>query len=121
VAERRPVLVVEDDVDLRTLLSELLETEGYRVLVAENGASAIDVLRRTPDVGLILLDLMMPVMDGYQFRAHQVRDPAMAAIPVILLTADGNAVQSAERLGVVEAMTKPVELDRLLALVARYC
>ena len=120
-AVRRPVLVVEDDADQRTLLTELLEVEGYRVLVAENGASAIDLLHRTPEVGLILLDLMMPVMDGYQFRSQQVQDPAIAAIPVILLTADGNAVYKAGHLGAVEAMRKPLEFDRLLALVARYC
>jgi CheY-like chemotaxis protein len=113
------VLVIEDDADILRAVVQVLEDEGYAVRAAENGRVALAVLRepgaRPPCV--ILLDLMMPVMDGWAFRAEQLRDPALAAIPVIVLTADGNAVEKAQLMNGAGALRKPVELLTLLEAI----
>jgi signal transduction histidine kinase len=85
--ERR-LLLVEDDGELRNSLSDLLRGDGYQVIGASNGSEALDCLRKGPAPDLILLDLMMPVKDGWQFRIEQKRDPSMASIPVLALSAD---------------------------------
>ena len=79
------VLVVDDDLDSRTLLEMALAEEGYAVLVAANGAEALTVARQSHPI-VILLDLAMPVMDGFAFRAAQLRDPQLAGIPVICVS-----------------------------------
>src|SRR6476661_1385409 len=89
------VLVVEDDDDTRDSLQELLGNEGYAVLAAANGAAALSLLRaapraRTPPCDLVILDLMMPVMNGWDFRARQRADPTLAGIPVLLMSAGGH-------------------------------
>jgi CheY-like chemotaxis protein len=108
------VLIVEDDADIRETLGELLEEAGYETDEAANGREALDAARRArPD--LIVLDLMMPVMDGWQFRTAQKSDPALAEIPVIVISASGPP-------GSIDADTylqKPFPLDRLVAEVAR--
>jgi CheY-like chemotaxis protein len=114
------VLIVEDDRDTRESLAALLEAEGYRVLEAEHGAVALDVLRRSP-VCIILLDIFMPIMNGHAFIQEQRRDPALAGIPVVVMTADAAAAGDAARRGVAEAMTKPLDHDRLLEVVAHHC
>ena len=113
------VFVVEDDVDTRDMLGRFLELEGYDVAVAENGKEALDRLRSGVRPCVILLDLMMPVMDGWQFRRQQVLDETLAEIPVIVVSAAGK-----DRLREVEAdgyLSKPVDLDQLLGEVTRYC
>ena len=118
----RAILVVEDDVDVREALATLLETQGYRVLEAENGLEALGRLRDADfDVCLILLDLFMPVMNGWTFREEQLRDPTMAAVPVVVVTADVSARRSGKDLRAEEYLTKPVDFDHLLAVVARHC
>jgi len=84
----RCLLLVEDDAELRSSLGDLLRGDGYHVVDASNGLEALDCLQKgiTPD--LILLDLMMPVKDGWQFRIEQKRDPEFASIPVLVLSAD---------------------------------
>src|SRR5439155_12456386 len=82
----RCVLVVEDDTDGRETLAELLEAEGYPVARAANGRQALDYLQRAGPPGLILLDLLMPVMDGYQFRQRQRQDPVLASIPIAVVS-----------------------------------
>jgi CheY-like chemotaxis protein len=113
------VLVIEDDADILRAVVQVLEDEGYVVTAAENGRVALAALRapgaRPPCV--ILLDLMMPVMDGWAFRAEQLRDPALAPIPVIVLTADGNAAEKAVLMNGAGALRKPVELLTLLAAI----
>ena len=113
------VLVVEDDPDILRALVQALEDEGYAVRAAENGRAALAALRapgaRLPCV--ILLDLMMPVMDGWAFRAEQLRDPLLAEIPVVVLTADGSAAARSAVLEVAGALRKPVELLTLLAAI----
>ena len=115
---RGRVLVIDDDEMIQESLREVLLDEGYEVLLAQNGVDALAKLKQGPPPTVILLDLMMPVMDGWQFRAEQKKDPALARIPVIVITAAGNAVRAS-----VDAdlfMTKPVRLEDLLAAVGRY-
>ena len=95
------ILVVDDDHDIRDSLVELLEDHGYQAVGAANGVEALGVLRTTPEPPcLILLDLMMPVMDGRQFREQQVKNPAWLQIPVIVISAYGNVEQQARELEV---------------------
>lgn len=116
----KSVLVVDDDPDICEIFKDLLESYGYLVTTAENGADALDKLRAGEDPGLILLDLMMPVMDGIQFRDEQVRDPSLAAIPVVIVSAGGDVAAKAAAAG-VEGLSKPVDIDVLLATVGRFC
>ena len=85
----RRVLIVEDDLDTREMLARFLEIAGYQVVLAANGVEALKVLRGGAVASVILLDLMMPVMDGWQFRDEQRRDPSMSHIPVVVVTAAG--------------------------------
>ncbi len=116
----KSILIVEDDDVLRDTLSLMLQEEGYRVAGAANGQEAIDRLRGGEPVDLILLDLMMPVKDGWQFRAEQREDPALACIPVVIISADCNAEQNANDLGAADCLQKPVEFDSLLDKLGRY-
>jgi CheY-like chemotaxis protein len=118
--EPKTILVVEDDCDVRDALIELLEYRGYLVVGAANGREALDRLRSSTRPALILLDLMMPVMDGWQFRAEQLRDPSLAPIPVVVISADGNVPQKAAAIGVASYLQKPVEADALLSAIERY-
>jgi len=109
-ADKR-VLVVDDDRDIRESLVELLESEGYEVSSAANGRDALAEARRTrPDV--ILLDQMMPVMSGREFQAAQARDPSLAGIPVLRISA--SPVDS-----VGEFLRKPFGIDEVLGMVRR--
>ncbi len=113
------VFIVEDDVDTREMLGRFLELEGYQVETAENGKLALERLGSGVGPCVILLDLMMPVMDGWQFRQAQVRDAALANIPVIVVSAAGR-----ERLEKIQAdayLSKPVDLDELLGCVTQFC
>ncbi len=116
----REVLVVEDDCGIREALRDLLESEGLRVTGAVNGEDALAKLRgRAPD--LILLDLMMPVMNGWEFRIAQRRDPAIAGIPVVVLSAQNGLGREVRDMSVDGWLAKPFEIDALLAAVHRYC
>jgi DNA-binding response OmpR family regulator len=113
------VFIVEDDVDTREMLEHFLESEGFQVETAANGKIALERLEAGVRPGVILLDLMMPVMDGWQFRQAQVLDSALARIPVIVVSAAGR-----DRSTQIEAddyLPKPVNLDELLARVTHYC
>jgi CheY-like chemotaxis protein/HPt (histidine-containing phosphotransfer) domain-containing protein len=116
------VLLVEDDDSIREIVAEVLASRGYEVWQARNGREALDVLRKrvAAPPRLILLDLMMPDMDGRQFLAERRKEPALVPIPVIVLTAAGRTQVSPE-LEVAAWLSKPVELDRLLTTVAQYC
>ena len=113
------VFIIEDDLDTREMLGRFLELEGYQVESAENGKLALERLGSGVHACVILLDLMMPVMDGLQFRAVQMRDPSLADIPVIVISADGKVHQTAASLGVAAYMKKPLDVDGLLDLIAR--
>ncbi|WP_437816011.1 response regulator [Sorangium sp. So ce1078] len=115
------ILVVEDDLDIRSILSQLLVFEGYDVEEASDGAEALAMLRRDPPPALILLDLMMPIMDGWQLRAELQRDPALSSVPVVIVSADVRAEQEASRLRVAGLLKKPLQIEPLLELVHRIC
>ncbi|TMB57124.1 MAG: response regulator [Deltaproteobacteria bacterium] len=115
------VLIVEDDEDVRSALAALLEGEGYSVVEAAHGAEALTQLRSRDEICLIVLDLWMPVMDGWQFRAVQRNDPSLAGVPVVVITADTAAHKRARDFGEAGWMTKPIDFDRLLELVNAHC
>ncbi|MGE3262977.1 MAG: response regulator [Bacteriovoracia bacterium] len=122
VPEAKKILLVEDDIEIRECLTEFLRDEGYTVDAAENGSAALKHLRTTSSLpSLILLDLMMPIMDGFQFREHQMKDADLAAIPTAMLSAHGQVRDKAAALGLAEILRKPIELDDLLRIVETHC
>lgn len=119
---RKSILIVEDDPDVRGAVAALLEGAGYDVVEAEHGREALDRLHAADgSVCLILLDLFMPEMNGWAFREQQMKDPELARIPVLVVSADSQAAKRAITPGVIGALTKPIELDQLLRLIAQYC
>jgi CheY-like chemotaxis protein len=112
------ILVVDDDPDIRSSLVDALASEGYQAHAVANGKEALDRLRASAPPCLILLDLMMPVMDGWRFLAEAETDPALAAIPVVVITA------SCEQRNDVRTrvmIPKPFRIDTLLEVVAQLC
>ena len=116
----RTVMVVDDDEDLRNALGDVLREEGYQVVCVADGAEALSWLRGNPEPGIILLDLMMPIMSGWQFREQQRRDPRLAQIRTAVMTAIPNA-RAAEQLAADYFLPKPVLLAELLEVVERAC
>ena len=110
------VMVVEDDALIREMVMQVLAGEGFTAIGASNGEEALQHLREERiHPALILLDLMMPVMNGWQFRAKQLQDPALAGIPVIVMSAsDDDDVPAEARVG------KPFEIEVLLDTVSRF-
>jgi CheY-like chemotaxis protein len=115
------ILIVEDDLATREALALFLATEGYHVSTAPDGLAALQQLRNGEHPSLIVLDLMMPVMDGWQFRSEQQADPALADIPVIVCSAGGRVSQRAASLEALAYFDKPVEPTELLAVIHRCC
>lgn len=113
------VLVVDDDFDIRDTLKELLELEGLRVASAANGRDALRKLRNGVRPAVILLDLMMPEMSGWEFRGEQLRDPELADIPVVILSATPDVARAAEEMNASGWVRKPFDLDQLLELVQK--
>jgi CheY-like chemotaxis protein len=114
-----PVLIVEDDADLREMMAQLLSLEGFQTATVSNGFEALDYLRQQDRPDVILLDLMMPIMDGWEFRRQQQADPELAAVPVVVLSAlDQNR---AAHVTANAFLKKPLDFDRLLELVRSYC
>ena len=109
--DKRIVLVVEDDHLIRQVIAEALEEEGFQVVEAANGREALENLK-TVRPALILLDLMMPVMNGWEFRRAQLEDPAIADVPVVVLSALKDHTVDAEK-----SFTKPFDLEDLLDTV----
>jgi len=116
-ASGRTLLIVEDDTDIREALAGLLEMEGFHVIGCPNGREGLDWLRKSPKPDLILLDLMMPVMDGWQFRVVQKDDPELAIIPVIAVSADSTAKAAA--IDAEAYLKKPVDYDTLVETIDR--
>jgi CheY-like chemotaxis protein len=114
-----PVLIVEDDEDLREMMAQMLTIEGFDAATVANGREALDYLHSMENPHVILLDLMMPVMDGWEFRRQQKADPALAPVPVIVLS----ALDPARTANVDAAafLKKPLDFDRLLELVRDHC
>jgi two-component system sensor histidine kinase/response regulator len=111
------VLVVEDDCNCRLMVQAVLQDEGYEVGCAANGCEAIEYLRKAGPVGLILLDLNMPVMGGFEFREWQLATLRFAKIPVILFSGHHNLARIAESLEVSGFFAKPFDFDVLLDAV----
>lgn len=116
-ASSKQILLVEDDRSVRDALQGILEEEGYGVTIAENGHRALQALHTTAQLDLIVLDLRMPVMDGWQFRAAQKNDLALAAIPVVAVSADGSAKAAA--IDAEAYLRKPLSSDELLRTIGR--
>ncbi|HEY7169895.1 MAG TPA: response regulator [Vicinamibacterales bacterium] len=113
------MLVIEDDPELRELLRVALTADGYSVSTAADGRDGLRHLRSTASTCIIVLDLALPVMDGRQFRAAQLRDRSLAWIPVVLLSGDAEATQHARQLGVRSLVRKPVDVDVLRRALRR--
>jgi DNA-binding NtrC family response regulator len=119
----RPVLIVDDDADIRETLQIVLDAYGWTVTTARGGSEALQWLRDDREGPcLILLDLMMPGMNGFEFREHQLADPALAAIPTVVMTGAGT-LPAAElaRLGKLDMLIKPIELQILRDCLDRHC
>jgi CheY-like chemotaxis protein len=115
----QPILLVDDDIGIQNLLRMTLEDEGYSVLVAGDGPSALEVLKQTTPA-LILLDYMMPGMNGAQFVQHAEQQGLRDAIPIILLTAAQQALARAQEIGTQSYIGKPFELIEVLETIDRY-
>jgi len=109
------LLVVEDDDMIREALTELLRDEGALVTAAANGREALQALRSPGGTDLILLDLMMPVMDGWEFRVDQRADPLLAAIPLIAMSADMSA--KARAIAADAYLRKPLDFNELVGRI----
>jgi CheY-like chemotaxis protein len=119
-AEPRPwVLIVDDDEDIRDTIRSLLQLRGYIVDTAPDGRVGLERMRTAHPPALVILDYMMPGMNGEEFREAQLADPELARVPVVLLTGAGD-VGSAAHVD-IERMAKPIELQLLFETVARYC
>ncbi|MCM2278145.1 MAG: response regulator [Oligoflexia bacterium] len=112
------LLLIEDERDIRESVREILEFEGFQVLEAANGREGLEILKKVPNPCLILLDLMMPVMDGWQFAQALSNDTNSQAVPVILVTAFAEKANTIPCAGVLK---KPYDIDHLLSHVKRHC
>ena len=126
VQERAPerprvVMIIDDDASIRDDYADLLREEGYEVLTAANGLDALDQLKRAEQPSLILLDLKMPVMDGWSFHTRLSRDPKLGKIPVVLLSGATDVLEEASRLSADDFLLKPVPVKELLGTVEQYC
>ena len=117
---RRAILLIEDNHDSRDALQTLLTVHGFEVICASDGEEALALVRRFRPC-VILLDLMMPRKSGWQFREEQLREPELAAIPVILLSGAGALADKAKDLRVTDYLEKPIDVEGLLARLERYC
>ncbi|MGI5862759.1 MAG: response regulator [Myxococcales bacterium] len=115
-----PVMLVEDDADIRNMVGMLLELEGYQVVATSNGDDALKMLRDGERPCVILLDLMMPVMNGWQFLAEQARDPAIAPIPVVVMSGDARGIEKPATVRAAGYLKKPIDLQTLLNTVQRF-
>jgi CheY-like chemotaxis protein len=116
----RPVLVVDDVDATRHGLVELLRLRGYTAHEAKNGAEGIAVLREHPDIGVVVLDLTMPGTNGFWFREHQLLEPALAHVPVIVFTG-ATKVEQLDRLAAADVLLKPFSVDDLFQAIERHC
>jgi CheY-like chemotaxis protein len=115
------ILLVEDDASSAEAMRDFLEMSGHSVDCASNGREALERLEKEPSYCVILLDVMMPVMNGFEFRDEQLKDARLAAIPVIVLTADGRAREKARRLRSTQFFQKPFSPPALLRAIEKHC
>ena len=115
------VLIVEDDEDTRTSLAALIERRGFGVATAAKGEDALEALKADGSPQLIILDLMLPGMSGWQVRVECLSQAELALTPVVLLSALNDVEQHAKILGAVDYLRKPIDLDKLYDLLDAYC
>ena len=116
---RKTVLVIEDDPDSREVFADLLRGEGHRVVAVGSGAAGMAYLRAEEPPSVILLDMLMPEMDGWQFRRVQQADPELGKIPVVVVSALKMVERSAMRFGAAAFLGKPVAPEDLIGTIAR--
>jgi CheY-like chemotaxis protein len=114
----RTVLVVEDDDDLRNVVIQTLERKDFVVLGARDGQEALELLEAHPHIGLVLLDLMMPRMSGWEFRRRQLADPRLAGVPVVVMTATASLDEAAIQAD--DILRKPLSLSSLVSTIERH-
>jgi len=113
----RPVLIVDDDLDIRELLAEALEEQGFDVVTAANGLEAITLVRNmTTPPSIILLDLMMPVLDGYGFLEQRAKEAMLAAIPVAVISA-GHGLDPSRLSEAARIIPKPIDVGMLVSVI----
>lgn len=117
---KRMILVVEDDPFIRSAISELLRDEGYRVREAEDGQKALESLRGNEAPGLILLDLMMPNVDGYRFREIQMAEKLHLDVPVVVLSAHVSSKSEFDRIQGQSFLRKPFEIEKVLSVIKKH-
>ena len=115
-----PVLVVEDHADTRELVATLLETAGFSVVTADNGLTGLQRLQEARPC-VVLLDLTMPVMSGWEFRSAQLQMDGLSGVPVLLMTALPDAERHARALKAAGVIAKPFDYDRLISQVSQHC
>jgi CheY-like chemotaxis protein len=119
--KNRTILLIEDDHDICEIVQQVLADEDYETIAVSNGAEGLAHLRSpAPRPFVILLDLMLPVMDAWQFRAEQTKDQSLAAIPVVIFSANPKLGAHADALGAAAVIRKPPDLDELLSTLARF-
>lgn len=117
----KKILVIEDDQYIRESIEMILESEGYHFISADNGKVALEKLCTMSELpSLILLDLMMPVMDGFQFRKELEKDSHLNKIPVVVMSADGQINNKQKQVDCVHYLKKPLELDDVVNSVQQY-
>jgi CheY-like chemotaxis protein len=114
------VLVVDDDDATADALCELLREEGFDAEGVPDGQRALDYMRDR-DVCLVLLDLMMPVMNGYEFRRQQLKDERLAEVPVVVVSADARRAERTANLNAAGYIAKPIEPDELIRMASQFC
>ena len=116
-----PVLIVEDDDEIREILAEMLADEGFAVTTASNGRDALDLMRSAaPRPSLVVLDLMMPVMDGWQLRREMLADPDLSSIPVVVVSGAADIERMSSTLAASKILTKPVKWPQLRDSIRAY-
>ncbi|NVJ22174.1 MULTISPECIES: response regulator [Myxococcus] len=114
------VLAIDDDPDILLAFKDVLELEGHSVLLAHSGREALELLRGGARPSVILLDLMMPDVNGWEFRDRQREDALLAPIPVVVISGQGVSAREVAALGVDDYLRKPVDVEQLLGAVSRY-
>ena len=121
MTDRPHVLIVDDDTDILEALGELLRTHGVGVQTVPSAFAALSTLANDPIPGLVLLDLRMPGMSGWQLFDWMQREPTTAGIPVVIISGERQDRSAAQARGVKDVLQKPIDLGAMLSLVDRYC
>lgn len=114
----KTVLIIEDDEDIRDTLAEMIRLERFEVRTAANGKEGLEILGAIERPCLILLDLMMPILNGWEFRELQIENAVLASIPVVVVSA---ATEGMENLKAEGYIKKPVEMEALMRTIRKYC